>query len=191
MAANYIVMDLEFNRSNRRFTSVNNGIRLRNEIVQIGAIKLDSERRIVDMYSSYIRPTAYSKMNTEVAKLTGITTEMIWSGNDFKTEIVDFLKWCGNDTSFITWSGNDIVVLEDNMLYHGMGIENLPKCYDIQMMFDDQISENDRDMSLAYALWKLGIDPEDAHDALNDARNTVEVFRKLDLKDGLKEYLVA
>ncbi len=187
----YIVFDLEFNRSNRNYISERNGIRLYDEIVQIGAVKLDADRNIIDMFSSFIKPVAYPKMNTEVSRLTGITTEMLWDeGREFNIVIEEFFDWCGNDPVFVTWSGNDIVVLEDNMLYHGIDTGIIPVCYDIQMMFDDQISPNDRDMSLDYAMWALEIDPEVSHEALNDARNTAEVFRRLDMSEGLEGYEV-
>ena len=177
----YIVLDLEFNKSNRRYVSNNNGINLYSEIVQIGAVKLDSNRIEKGTFSSLIRPVAYTKMNTEVSRLTGITTEMLYeSGRGFKDVIKEFVAWCGSDYCFITWSGTDAVVLGDNILYHGLDI-SLPCCYDIQLLFDLEVSDNDRDMSLAYAMWKLDIDPLVAHDALNDARNTAEVFRRMDI----------
>ena len=71
-----------------------------------------------------------------------------------------------------------------------MSIENLPKCYDIQLMFDDQITQEDRDFALSYAMWKMDIKPAPSHDALNDAINTAEVMRRLDFSKGLDEYEV-
>ena len=186
----YIVMDLEFNRPDNRFRSTRNGTRLGNGIIQIGAVKLDDKRNEVDSFECKIRPTAYSKINSEVKKLTSITNEDVWAGKEFKAAMREFLEWCGKDSVLVTWSDTDILVIEDNMIYHGMSIENLPECYDIQIMFDDQISMNDRLMPLNYAIWKLGIKPAPAHDALNDAINTVEVFRRLDLSEGLAEYAV-
>jgi hypothetical protein len=42
--------------------------------------------------------------------------------------------------------------------------------------------------ALSYAMWKFDIKPERSHDALNDAINTVEVMKKLDLSEGLDGY---
>ena len=190
MSKHYIVMDLEFNSPHNRFRSVNNGVRLLHEIVQIGAVKLDQEMKEVDSFECLVKPKAYAKMNGKVKELTGITTEMMWVGKDFVTAATEFLDWCGEDSAFVTWSDNDIFVLEDNMRYHGMDISGLPECYDIQIMFDDQISMNDRCMPLNYAMWKLDIKPAPAHTALNDAINTVQVFQRLDLSEGLEAYAV-
>lgn len=185
----YVVMDLEFNCSNNSFVSEKNGVRLPNEIIEIGAVKLDNKLEEIDRFCSYIKPSVYTKMNTEVRKLTDITTDMIHEGKDFKETIREFLSWC-EDASFVTWSENDIIMIEDNMLYHGMSIDELPRCFDIQPMFSDQIMDEDRNCALSYALWKLDISPEQSHDALNDALNTAEVLRRLDLSEGLELYEV-
>ena len=190
MKNTYIVMDLEFNRPNNAFRSVRNDIRLDHEIIQIGAVKLNHDRKQLDSFCCYVRPTAYSKINGKVKELTDITTEKMWEGKPFPEAIREFLNWCGHDYEFLTWSEHDIFVLEDNMLYHNLDITDLPECYDIQLMFDDQISKSDKCMPLNYAIWKLGIQSLPAHDALNDACNTAAVFRKLDLTAGLSTYVI-
>lgn len=193
----YIVMDLEFNYPETRYRSERNGIRLNEEITEIGAVKLDDDLKEVDRFQCYVKPTAYTKMNKQVQEVTDITTDMMWQGKPFEEAAPEFLAWCkaeeaagGGKAVFITWSGNDIVVLEDNMLYHGMEIDGLPECYDIQIMFDDQITQDGRNAALSYAIWKLDIKMDTAHDALNDAANTAEVLRRLDLSEGLEGYEV-
>lgn len=190
----YIVMDLEFNYPETRYRSERNGVRLYEEITEIGAVKLDADLKEMDRYSCYVKPTAYTRMNDSVREVTEITTDMMWQGKPFPEAAREFLDWCkaeeaeAGEAVFITWSGNDIVVLEDNMLYHGMDIDGLPECYDIQLMFDDQVTQDGRNAALSYAIWKFGIKPASAHDALNDAANTAEVLRRLDLSEGLEGY---
>ena len=204
----YIVMDLEFNYPETRYRSERNGIRLNEEITEIGAVKLDDDLKEVDRFQCYVKPATYTRMNKKVEEVTDITTDMMWQGKPFEEAAVEFLAWCraeetvgadgaegsagnsGSEAVFITWSGTDIVVLEDNMLYHGMEIDDLPECYDIQIMFDDQITQDGRNAALSYAIWKLDIKMDTAHDALNDAANTAEVLRRLDLSEGLEGYEV-
>lgn len=187
---NYIVMDLEFNYPQTRYRSERNGVRLNEEITEIGAVKLNEALEEVDRFCCYVKPTAYTRMNDNVREVTEITTDMMWQGKPFPEAAAEFLAWCGEEAVFITWSGNDIVVLEDNLLYHGMKIDGLPECYDIQLMFDDQVTQDGRSAALSYAIWKFGIKMASAHDALNDAANTAEVFRRLDLSEGLAGYEV-
>ncbi len=102
----------------------------------------------------------------------------------------EFHEWCGEDSAFITRSNNDIYMLEDNMVIHEMNIERLPECYDVQLVFDDHITQEDRNFALSYAMWKFDIKPERTHDALNDAINTVAVMKRLDFSEGLDGYEV-
>ncbi len=184
---NYIVMDLEWNQSNTRYRAERNGVRLEGEIIEIGAVRVNGEMEILERYCAFVKPECYQKMNGRVAELTDITTDMIHAGRPFREVMAEFLDWCGED-EFLTWSENDILMIEDNRLFHGMDIENLPRCYDTQLLFDDQITQEDRSFALSYAMWKFGIKPERSHDALNDAINTVEVLKRLDLSEGFEEY---
>ncbi len=184
---NYVVMDLEWNQSATRYRAERNGIRLSGEIVEIGAVRVDENMEILDRYSSFIKPECYQKMNRDVTELTDITDEMLAEARPFREVIAEFLAWCGED-AFLTWSENDIIMIEDNMLFHGMEIDHLPRCYDMQLLFDDQITQEGRSFALSYAMWKFEIKPERSHDALNDAVNTVEVIKRLDLSEGFEEY---
>ena len=186
---NYVVMDLEWNQSTNRYRAESNGIRLSGEIIQIGAVRVNEQMEITEKYCEFIKPEYYKKMNRDVTKLTDITNEMIADGRPFREVITEFLDWCGED-AFLTWSENDIIMIEDNMLFHGMEIDDLPRCYDMQLLFDDQITQDDRPFALSYAMWKFNIKPERSHDALNDAINTVEVLKRLDLSEGIEDYEV-
>ena len=159
------------------------------EIIQFGAVKIDNleDLNINDRYSEIVRPVYYTKMNKNVTEVTDLTDEIIEQGRPFEVVCNEFLEWCGGD-AFLTWSENDIIMIEDNMLFHGMDIDHLPKCYDMQLLFDDQVTQEDRSFALSYAMWKFDIKPQRSHDALNDALNTVEVIKRLDLSEGFEEY---
>ncbi|MBQ0017741.1 MAG: exonuclease domain-containing protein [Clostridiales bacterium] len=187
---NYIVLDLEWNTALARHLYVERPFRLTGEIIQIGAARLDNltDINVVDTYNALVKPVFYTKMHKEVTELTGITDEMINAGRPFEEVCEEFLKWCGDDYAFITWSGNDIYMLEDNMEIHGMDKSVLPACFDAQVQFDDQITHENRDFALSYAIWKLDLMKSmvESHDALNDVMNTVEVMRHIDMTDGLE-----
>ena len=187
---NYIVIDLEFNYPNTRSRSEHNGVVLYQEIIEIGAVKLDKDLKQIDSFCIFVKPAAYPKVNKQVEELTEITTEMVWKGVPFPKAYRKFMEWCGEDPVFITWSDSDIIAMEDNLEYHELPIDDLPRCFDIQLMFDDQITQEDRSFALSYAMWKMDIKPAPSHDALNDAINTAEVMRHLDLSEGLEEYEV-
>lgn len=75
----------------------------------------------------------------------------------------------------------------DNLLMHGMDAE-MPCCYDLQRIFGHEIMRDDRQCSLERAMELLHLTPDRAHDALNDARNTVQICGKMDLDGCMDEY---
>jgi len=185
-----IFVDLEMHPIARAFTK--EFATLKNEIIEIGAVMLDEHLREIASFKEYVHPDYSNKVYAKYQKLTSITTEMLADAPCFQSVFARFCKWCGNDYIIYSWSDNDIFTLEDNMLYHEMEIDDLPACYDIQPMFDDQISQNDRNMALSYAVWKLDIKVSSGHlhDALCDAKETAEVMKRLDLSEGLEDYII-
>jgi DNA polymerase III alpha subunit (gram-positive type) len=188
----YIVLDLEWNQALSPQRMVREPFKLGGEIIQFGAVKIDSldDLNITDRYSEMVKPVFYTKMHKRVTEVTELTDADLATGRPFTEVCAEFLEWCGDDYAFITWGESDIFMLEDNMSIHDMDIDMLPECYDAQVVFDDQITQEDRSFALSYAMWKFGIKPERSHDALNDAVNTVEVMKRLDFSEGLEGYEV-
>ena len=188
----YIVFDLEWNQPTAPHLTVMDPFKLSGEIIQFGAVKIRNleDIEVVDTYTAIVKPIYYTKMNKNVEEVTELTDEMVMQGRPFPEVCKEFLEWCGEDFAFISWSPNDIYMLEDNMSIHGMDVENLPECYDIQLVFDDQVTQDGKDNALSYAMWRFEIKPNRSHDALNDAMNTVEVMRRLDFSEGVEGYEV-
>lgn len=184
----YIVLDMEWNQAQTPDKVLREPVHLVGEIVQIGAVKLDESFRLVDTFEIYITPVFYKRMNWRIAKLTGITNEDIRGGYPFKEALEQFCMWCGDKYSFITWGRDDIPMLRDNIRIHGMNDEWIPAHYNIQPIFDSQITKENRQCSLMYAMEKLEEVPYREHDALNDALNTAVICTYLDMENGIKEY---
>ncbi len=185
---NYIVLDMEWNQPYNIKSMVKKPVMLHGEIVQIGAVKLDENYHILDTFKIMVLPKYYTKMHKQVSKLTKITTEELQYGFPFSVAFKHFQKWCGEKFVFLTWGPDDIEILRDNMILHELNTEWIPSTYNIQVIFDDQIAKEKRQVSLSYAMEKIGEPALEAHDALNDARNTVCVCLHLDMVKGLAEY---
>lgn len=185
---NCIVFDLEWNQpvstKQRRCTP----LFLCGEIIQIGAVKTDENFNVSDTFKITVTPKYYRKMHKHVSMLTGITTDDLQYGFPFPTAFRHFIKWCGTDFAFFTWGPDDIKILRENMTLHKLNVDLLPETYDVQMIFDTQITKEHRQISLEYAMEKIGKQPLESHDALNDAKNTVSVCRHLDMEKALAEY---
>ncbi len=185
---NYIVLDMEWNQPFSMKHMVKSPVMLHGEIVQIGAVKLDENYHILDTFKIMVLPKYYTKMHKKVAKLTKITTEELQYGFSFSVAFKHFQKWCGEQFCFLTWGPDDIDMLRDNMMVHKINTTWIPQSYNIQVIFDDQIAKEKRQISLTSAMERIGEPAYDAHDALNDARNTVCVCLHLDMVKGLADY---
>lgn len=183
----YIVLDLEWNQPLDRDSTIREPFFFDSEIIEIGALRLDEQFRETGSFKTFIRPRFYPHMNGDVVRLTKIRAQDLENAPEFPRAYADFTQWCGEDCCLCTWGPDDIPVLMDNLLMHGMDAE-MPCCYDLQRIFGHEIMRDDRQCSLERAMELLHLTPDRAHDALNDARNTVQICGKMDLDGCMDEY---
>lgn len=176
----YIVMDLEWNNT---YAKKANGYI--NEIIEIGAVKLDSELECVDTFSCIIRSQIGKKLRGSVKRLTHLTNDDINSGVPFTKAFSIFRKWIGSDESVIfTWGDGDVRVLLENFKYLN-GIKVIPfldKYCDLQKAFQrEHKSVKGQQTGLLAAAEMLGIDPEMYihHRALGDSMLTADILKKI------------
>jgi len=187
---NYIVFDMEWNQPypGERLLYKNNAC-LNNEIIQIGAVKLDESCEITDTFSMNIKPSVIKKLNHNVKKLTGIDESLLNDAENIKAVAEKFRRWCGEDFVFITWGYDDMGVLGGNLKYFSLDTSWLPECYNLQMIFCSQTDNENRQYSLSYAAEYFKIETDKPlHNALTDAYYTALVCGKLDMKKGISTY---
>ena len=185
----YIVLDMEWNQPWDMKKAIRVPIYLKGEIIQIGAVKLDDKFNIVDTFKALISPVYYKKMHSKVSKLTKIKTSDLKNGLFFKDAIEKFKAWCKDDFVFLIWGWDDIPMLKDNMIIFGCDTDWLPRWYNVQMIYDQQIAKENRQHSLADAMERVGETLIDAHDAFNDAYGTARICLHLDMQRGFDEYV--
>lgn len=187
---NYIVFDMEWNQPYPGEKIIyKNDLCINNEIIQIGAVKLDEKCNIIDTFSINIKPSVFRKLNHNVRKLTGIEPEMLEISETFEPSMEKFKKWCGCDFVFVSWGYDDIGVLGTNLKYFSVDTSWLPECYNLQMIFCSQTDNENRQYSLCYAAEYFNITMDKPlHNALTDAYYTALVCSKLDMKKGISGY---
>lgn len=188
---NYIVFDLEWNQC--PYGKGKENKRLPFEIIEIGAVKLNEDRRVTDSFQELVKPAVYHKLHFRTKEILGIDTKMLEEGIPFSKAVRKFLKWCGPDPRFCTWGSTDLVELQRNMKYYGM--LNLLRgpvfYYDIQKLFGLVYEGEKTARSLEYAIKFLDMEQEgDFHRALNDARYTAEIFSSMPVETALKNYSI-
>lgn len=191
----YITLDLEWNQAYaQKALAVQKrlGCRLRGEVIQIGAVKMDKDMNVCGSYQVIVKPKHFTKLHRHVSELTGITQEQMDMGTPLPEAAERFRKWCGKDFCFLTWGPDDIPMLKENFNVHSINGAWLDCVYDLQQIFNRQTDGSSKQRSLEYAMEYFEI-PQNlpAHDALNDAYFTALVAQKLDTPTGVKNYTAA
>ena len=65
------------------------------DIIQIGAVMVDGENRIVDEFSSYVQPE-YGRIDSFIQNLTGIAQEMVENAPNLSSALMSFSIWIGD-----------------------------------------------------------------------------------------------
>ncbi len=185
----YIVLDMEWNQPRHFSVAIKNPVHLKGEIIQIGAVKLDENFRTLDTFNVMICPKYYTKMHSKVAELTMISNQDLKKGIPFEKAFESFSKWCGKEFCILTWGWDDIPMLEDNLTIYNIDKSWIPDTYNIQPIFDAQITKTGKQCALSTAMELVGEPPFEAHDALNDAFSTACICRHLNMEAGLKNYV--
>ena len=180
----YIIFDLEFNQD---FSSLQHfdgqGTRYPFEIIQIGAIKLDSNLHTIDTFNRYIKPTFYSQISPFITELTGITTKQLEKETSFPEVYTAFTEFIGGVESILCiWGMSDIKELFRNAKYHQLNNESLPRNFiNIQPYVSVHLGlPSKRLLRLQDAASNLQIPiTYSFHNALHDAYYTSEIFKKI------------
>lgn len=177
---NYIILDLEWNQSARgkKFEKKE----LPFEIIQIGAVKINEEGKVLDIFNCVICPKVYKKLHSAVKEVVALTEEDLKKGMKFQEAFALLMQFCGDEYMFCTWGSQDLWQLQHNMHYYG--IENaFPKVmqyYDVQKMFSIVFEDGKLRRTVEHGVDVFDF-PKDMpfHSAVNDARYVAKIFQRL------------
>lgn len=186
---NKIVLDLEFCRVDEDQMEMRKLSRF--EIIQFGAVKLDSNNDIIGRYDSFVKPR-YSHIDEKVSNLTRITDETVSNAPDYIDIINGFLDWAGNTSIVLSWSTEDLKVLRNESLQKGFSDIRLDKMFDnwvdLQKCFGDEIGV-EHQVALSSAVKGIGREFTGVeHSAIDDAENTAYIFQELQAENFREKY---
>lgn len=177
---NYIIMDLEWNQSN---TGTEKEVReLPFEIIEIGAIKLNKDHKMIDEFSELIKPVVYKEMHHITRKLIHLQIEELEKGRPFPEVMGQFLNWCGEDYIFCTWGPLDLTELQRNIRFYGMKpLCDRPMAFlDVQKLFSIVYEDSKTRRALEYAVDFLEMEKDiPFHRAFSDAYYTAKILAGL------------
>lgn len=168
----YIVMDMEWNNAYSKKLGA-----FVNEIIEIGAVKLDDALHEIDSFSVIVKSKIGKKLRSRVKTLTHLTNEDVLNGISFEEAFAQFETWVGpQENIFLTWGDGDIRTLVKNCEYFLNGqkpwfIRNFADLQKYCQAHTDA-SGSGQQLGLSAAAEKLGIDPEafPHHRALDDSK---------------------
>jgi len=152
---------------------------LKNEIIQIGAVKLNENLETIGKFDMLIKPTIYKRMNPYVKRKTNINSRQIAQGTPFIKAIGSFNSWVGNEYILCSWGHDDILALRDNCLFFDFDSLFFNKFINIQQIYMD-LKCLPKQPSLESVVEDLNIEISSPfHDALSDASYTSRIFREV------------
>jgi inhibitor of KinA sporulation pathway (predicted exonuclease) len=160
------------------------------EVVQIGAVKLDGARGLIetDGFETLVRPRINPVLSDYFTALTGITQAMVDAeGVEFPAALAAFGAFIGNHTAAVLSFGRDPAVLAANCRLNRMPFPFEPG------LFTNVIGALRSALEIAGAAFSSSdlprlMDfppPGTAHQAIGDARCIAEALRRLHARGAL------
>lgn len=176
----YIVFDLEWNQAAPGKYYANK--KLPFEIIEIGAVKLNSDMQEIGRFNEMVRPKVYKNLNKITGSLVQLEMSQLRKARTFPEVMEAFLSFCGKDYLFCTWGNLDLIELQRNMkFYHMTPISKEPiKFLDVQKLFSLEFEGRKSQHALEYAVDYLKIEKNiPFHRAYDDAYYTARVLEVL------------
>ena len=187
-----IFVDLEMCPIPKKYAAEKEICRL--EIIEIGAVMLDEEGKETASFKEYVKPAYAAEIPGNIVKLTGIQYGMLREAAPFGAVLQRFVGWCGEpDYTIFSWSDNDLLqILQETAL---KGIRDTPQMTYMYHHWKDFQQEYcslfpmEHVMSLEKALNYCGLEFRGrAHDGLNDARATADLYLAIHDKETFEEF---
>lgn len=177
---NYVILDLEWDSTffvkQKRFI---------NQILQIGAVKLDQNFQTIDTFEITVKSAISKRVTGRFARLTGITSDVMRTGVPFAQAVEKYNAWVGDDAVTMTWSNSDLYTIlenEENLL-DGVKFK-IEKYMDLQKFIQNEMKlkgyEDKNQVSLALAAEFLDVktDDIDFHTAKDDSLVAAYLLKK-------------
>lgn len=180
---NYIIFDLEWNQSPWGKEKENKELPF--EIVEIGAVMLNEDRRQIGEFHQYVSPVVYRELHRVTKDIIKLTIQELDKGMKFQEAAEKFFDWCGQKGryTFCTWGSMDLTELQRNCNYFHVehDFEKPLIYYDIQKLYSICYDDGKSRVALETAVDELKLKKDVSfHSAFHDALYTAQVFEKLD-----------
>jgi inhibitor of KinA sporulation pathway (predicted exonuclease) len=184
---NYVIFDLEATCYDKGEQAPDG---FQNEIIEIGAVKLNENGEIIDKFSKFTKPLLFPQLSKFCTDLTSITQEDVDNAEPLKDIIKEFIKWKGNDP-LISWGGYDKTQLIRDLVSNDLEnlVEDINPHYNFKFFYS-KWNLLKKGVGMKKALNRENINLIGTHHrGIDDAINISEIFIKyIDLFDLTSKY---
>lgn len=185
--SNYVIVDLEMCNVPRGIKRDTYG--WKDEVIQIGAVVVNEDMEMVNEFVTLVSPE-YGMIDSFIERLTGISRMDVQGAPHFNEALHMFLEWLPEDAVLVSWSNSDKKQLQHEMEAKGIVIESMESIFenwvDAQLTFGEKM-DSPKTYKLSEALVIADINYDNGeHDALVDARNTAQLFIKMETEAEMK-----
>ena len=170
---NYIVFDLEATC----WEGVDTG--QRNEIIEIGAVKINDQKQIVSEFERFIKPLKYPILSDFCKNLTSIKQEEVDRAQYFNIVAEEFKSWIGYSTEeyiLCSWGLYDKKQFENDCHLFSMDTAWVTPHVNLKQQHG-KIRKLQRAIGMKNALQLEGMSLEGTHHrGIDDARNIARIF---------------
>lgn len=171
----YIILDLEATCWNEK------GLKRKNEIIEIGALRFDAAGEPTGEFSRFVRPVLFPELSDFCRQLTSISQADVDQALPFPEVIRQFKDWAGVGTEpylLCSWGFYDRNQLASDCALHHLDATWLEPHISLKHQHQT-IRGLTKPMGMAGALWLEGLTLEGIHHrGIDDARNIAKIFRK-------------
>ncbi len=167
----YIILDLEWNNVYHKKEN-----RFINEILQIGAVRLNDSFDFVDSFQINVKSALTHKLSGRVIRLTGITNEEMSCGVSLEEAVALYNSWAPDGSVTMTWSNSDLyAIVENTNIFKLKETFKISRYIDLQTFVQGELKlsgiQINNQISLINAAQLLNIDTEayNLHTAKDDS----------------------
>ncbi len=171
---NFIIFDLEATCWN------GNPMGKVNEIIEIGAIRLDRFGEVTGEFNRFIKPILNPNLSAFCTELTSITQKQIDKASPFQEVIEEFQEWIGfldNENYLLcSWGAYDRKMLIQDCTLHDLDGEWAEQHINLKAQYKE-INGLKKAIGLKRAVQKNGFEFEGTHHrGIDDAYNLAKIF---------------
>jgi inhibitor of KinA sporulation pathway (predicted exonuclease) len=168
---NYIVIDLEA-------TCWKNNFQMQNEIIEIGALKINESAKVIDEFSSFVKPKLHPILSPFCIQLTSISQKQIDEANPYPTVIKNFIDWIGEEYKLCSWGFYDKNQFTKDCELHNLDVTWIKNHISIKHQYA-KIKYLQRPIGMDAALIDENLQLDGVHHrGIDDARNISKIFIK-------------